>query len=206
MFFGRRFAAYHKGKLSGLDILVLSIINNSDGGLTGYDIIQEIASKFRGMWKTSAGTIYPLLNRIAEKDLVIVKEIMENNREKKFYYTTEKGVEELKNALNNINTSFYSLIDFVKTISKSFPMFSCFPFPEGPEHCAFISEYQEGMEDRRGLKRIIERLEAAKERLNRKLNEIDNKLDYYKARLEKLEAEAKIIEIIDDDEEFEKGF
>jgi DNA-binding PadR family transcriptional regulator len=203
MFFGRRFAGYHKGELSGLDILVLSIIKNNETGISGYDIIQELENKFRGMWKTSAGTIYPLLGRLFDKDFVKIKEMLENNREKKLYFITGKGIEELKNALTHVNSNFYSLIDFIKTISKSFPMFSCFPFPERPEHCAFISEYNEEKEDYADIKLKFERLKNAKKRLENKLSEIDEKLEHYRIILESMKSEAKIIEIIDDDEEFE---
>jgi DNA-binding PadR family transcriptional regulator len=203
MFFGRRFAGYHKGELSGLDILVLSIIKNNETGISGYDIIQELENKFRGMWKTSAGTIYPLLSRLFDKDFVKIKEMTENNRDKKLYFITAKGIEELKNALTHMNSNFYSLIDFIKTISKSFPMFSCFPFPERPEHCAFISEYNEEKEDYADIKLKFERLKNAKKRLENKLSEIDEKLEHYRIILESMKSEAKIIEIIDDDEEFE---
>jgi DNA-binding PadR family transcriptional regulator len=69
MFFGKRFASYHADSLSGIEILVLSIIKNHNG-TTGYDIIQKIKEKFGGMWHASAGTIYPLLSRLADKILI----------------------------------------------------------------------------------------------------------------------------------------
>jgi DNA-binding PadR family transcriptional regulator len=204
MFFGRRFAGYHKGELSGLDILVLSIINNKEKGISGYEIIQELENKYRGMWKTSAGTIYPLLNRLTVKEFVNIKAVIDNNRDKKLYSITEKGIEELKNALSHVNSSFYSMIDFIKTISKSFPMFSCFPFPDKPEHCAFISEYNEEEENYGDIKSKVERLENAKKRLESKVSEIDRKLQFYHKILEKMKSEAKTIEIVDDDDEFER--
>ena len=74
MFFGKRFSSYHSDSSSGIEILVLSIIKNHDG-TTGYDIIQMIKVKFGGMWHSSAGTIYPLLNRLSEKNFVKIQEI-----------------------------------------------------------------------------------------------------------------------------------
>ena len=84
MFFGRRFTGYHRGALSGLDILVLSIIKNK-GKISGYAIIQKLNKQFRGMGSTSAGTIYPLLSRLEKKGLV----------KKRVYFITDKGVDKL---------------------------------------------------------------------------------------------------------------
>ena len=53
MFFGKRFHGHHKSDLSGLEILVLSIIKNKNT-ISGYDISQTINNNFRGMWKASA--------------------------------------------------------------------------------------------------------------------------------------------------------
>ncbi len=65
MFFGKRFRGYQTDTLSGLDILVLNIIK-AHSGITGYEITQIINKRFRGLWRGSAGTIYPLLNKLAE--------------------------------------------------------------------------------------------------------------------------------------------
>ena len=66
IFFGKRFSGYHGSSISGLEILVLSLVKNNPD-ITGYDIIQEVNNKFKPIWKASAGTIYPLLDRLISK-------------------------------------------------------------------------------------------------------------------------------------------
>lgn len=136
MFFGKRFNSYHSGSISGLELLVLSIIKNRSG-ISGYDIIQEIDKKFKGMWNASAGTIYPLLSRLSEKGYVNIEQVVENNRLKKLYHITDKGINELQNTLNsNFRRSIDSLGDYIQTVIKAIPrfeknidtMFCGFPF------------------------------------------------------------------------------
>jgi DNA-binding PadR family transcriptional regulator len=203
MFFGRRFSGHHKGRLSGLDILVLSIIKNNNG-ISGYDIIQQIEIKFKGSWKASAGTIYPLLSRLTEKTLIAIQEITENKRQKKIYMITEKGIEELKYILENkLQSSINTIGDYIKTVIKAIPMFSCFPFPDMQEHCMFIPENKEDVNDYKQIKSIVQNFTVVKQRLETKLEEINNKLNHYEKIFEKMRSEAKSIEIVDDDEEFE---
>lgn len=215
MFFGRRFAGYHKGKSSGLDILVLSLIKNNDGGLTGYDIIQRLNKQFRGMGSTSAGTIYPLLNRLENKNLIKSSDVIESKRQKKIYFITDKGVDELKRVLeSNLEPSINSLGDFIKTIFKAYMpseetmvrIIGHFPFP-GFTQDYEIDEVDYSLGNVERLKRIIAHLERGKQSLEKKLNGLEKKIEKYKEVLEKIRVErdenAKIIEIIDDDEEFD---
>ncbi|MFX1393809.1 MAG: PadR family transcriptional regulator [Promethearchaeota archaeon] len=214
MFFGKKFSGYHRGRLSGLDILVLSIIKNNDG-ISGYDLIQKINKKFKDLWKASAGTIYPLLSRLAEKYLVEIEEIMKNNRQIKIYRITETGKTALKKVLeSNLEPSINTLGDYIRTVIKaSVPnektierMMHCFPFPEIP----FDEEIDESdftLKNIERLKRIIWHLKRGKQRLETNLDRMSKKIDRFTTILEKLEGErqknAKPIEIIDDNEEFE---
>ena len=214
MFFGKKFSGYHRGRLSGLDILVLSIIKNNDG-ISGYNLIQKINKKFKDLWKASAGTIYPLLSRLAEKYLVEIEEIMKNNRQIKIYRITETGKTALKNVLeNNLEPSINTLGDYIRTIFKaSVPnektierMRHCFPFPEIPFD-EEIDESDFSLKNIERLKRIIWHLKRGKQRLEKNLDRMNKKIDRFTKILEKLEVErqknAKPIEIIDNNEEFE---
>ena len=69
VFFGKRFSGHEGGIFSGLDILVLSIIENYDG-ISGYDLVRIINKKFNKLWHASPGTIYPLLTRLAKKSFI----------------------------------------------------------------------------------------------------------------------------------------
>ena len=220
MFFGRKFRGYHKGTLSGLDILVLSMIKNTEE-ISGYDIIQELNDKFKGMWTASAGTIYPLLTRLEEKNLITSQEISEGKRQKKVYKITEKGISILINFLDdNLEPSISTLGDYIKTIIKaSMPseetiekMMCCFPFPEFPfePFDKEINATDYSLKNIERLERIITHLKRGRQRIEIRLNGIDKKIEEYTKLLEKIKTErdknAKIIEIVDDDEEFEKDF
>lgn len=216
MFFGKRFSGYHKKSLSGLEILVLSIITNRNG-ITGYELIQDINEKFKDLWQASAGTIYPLLSRLSSKFLVEMKEIIdENNRQKKVYRITEKGKEELKRVLeNNLELSITTLGDYIRTIIKaSMPseetmekMMGCFPFSEFPfEQEIDVKDYS--LRNIERLERIITHLKHGKTRLETRIKGLDKKIEEYTNILERIRAErdknARVIEIVDDDKEFEK--
>ena len=217
MFFGRKFRGYHKGSLSGLDILVLSMIKNTEE-ISGYDIIQELNDKFKGMWTASAGTIYPLLTRLEEKDFINSQEVSEGKRQKKIYKITERGISVLINVLeDNLEPSISSLGDYIKTILKaSMPseetiekMMCCFPFPEFPFDQE-VDEQDYSLNNIERLERIITHLKRGKQRIEMRVDGLNKKIEGYTKILEKIKAErdknVKIIEIVDDDEEFEKEF
>ena len=217
MFFGKRFSGYRSSDLSGLDILVLSIIKNNDG-ISGYEIIQKINQKFGSLWKASAGTIYPLLSRLIEKAFVSVEEVLESNRQKKFYRITEKGNEVLGNILKeNLELNINTLGDYIKTVydaaKATIPneeffdhIFSCFTLrTHAPEE--EVNELDYSMENIYRIENIIADLKRNKNTLERRQQIIDDRINYFTSILEKIKTErtknAKTIEIFDDDKEFE---
>ncbi len=214
MFFGKKFSGYRSDILSGLDILVLSIIKNNNG-ISGYDIIQKINKKFKDLWKASAGTIYPLLNRLTVKGFVEIEEIMESNRQKKIYRINDDGKKALKEILEtNLEPSMNTLGDYIKTVVKaSIPseklfdkVFSCFPF------CGYsidekVNESDYSLTNIEHIERIIKSLEHSKLRFLNNLKEIDKNIERHMSILKRIREErnknSRIIEIIDDNEEFE---
>jgi DNA-binding PadR family transcriptional regulator len=196
MFFGKRFSSYHSGSISGLELLVLSIIKNKNG-ISGYDIIQEIDRKFKGMWKASAGTIYPLLSRLSEKEYITIEEVIENNRLKKLYHITEKGINELQNTLkSNIEISIGSLGDYIKTIIKAIPqveqkvdqMFCGFPFHSCiPQKDVDPSDLSQKNINR--IKQTLLDLNKTRKNLMGRIEIIENQIKSYQDLLEKIQAE-----------------
>lgn len=215
MFFGKRFSGYHGGHSSGLDILVLSMIKNNDG-ISGYEIIQKINRKFKNVWRASSGTIYPLLNRLAKQQFVDIEEKTENNRLKKIYRITKRGIEGLKKVLeNNLQPNIDTLGDYIQTVLKAIPskkhfeqMFGCFPYTF-PEYSKLDKKIDKSDYSPRNIERIesiIQELEEKKIYFTDRIHKLDKSLEDYKKNLEKLKKEkekhTKIIPIIDDDEEF----
>ena len=183
--------------------------------ITGYDLIQEINDKFKDLWKASAGTIYPLLSRLEDKGLLKSEEITEDSRSKKIYKITVEGNEKLKTILeNNLETSLNTLGDYVKTVVKaSIPddqffnqVFSCFPFSTPLREVEIdISDYS--LENIRRVEQIISELKEDKIRIQKQSEFVDEKINRYskikEILLEERDKNAKIIEIIDNEEEFE---
>jgi DNA-binding PadR family transcriptional regulator len=201
------FTKHGTGEITGLEILVLKIINHNSG-ITGYDIIQKIASKPRGLWRGTAGSIYPILKSLAEKELVRIEKIVDTKRIKKGYHITTEGKNVLKNALsNNIYPSMHSFMDSIFTLIGDLPrvkrnvetMFCSFPHHRNIE----IDEEDLSLTNQQHIKNVVKRLETSRIELNQRLTIIDNQITRYKSILENIEKErkekAKPIEIYDDD-------
>lgn len=60
----------------------------------GYQIIREIESRSHGVWKPSAGSVYPTLQMLADEGLVEVEE----SEGRKTYRLTDAGREELNDS------------------------------------------------------------------------------------------------------------
>lgn len=202
------FSTYRKGARTGLEILVLKIIQIDASGITGYDIIQKITSKPRGLWRGTAGSIYPLLKNLADKDLVRIEEIVDKKRVKKEYYITEKGSNALKEALsNNIYPSMRSFMDSIFTLIGDIPrvkknvetMFCSFPH----HHYVELDENDLSLENQQHIRIVIKRLESSRIELNQRIKTLDDQIIRYNdilANIEKKRKEkSKPIEIYDDD-------
>lgn len=61
--------------------------------LTGYDMKQFMSNSTSYFVDASYGSIYPSLNRLEQKGLILSKEIITNRKLKKVYSITEKGTE-----------------------------------------------------------------------------------------------------------------
>ncbi len=207
MFFGKRFRGYQTNSLSGLELLVLKLIQNRDG-ITGYEITQRINRKFKGLWRGSAGTIYPLLNKLVGDNLVEVFEIKENNRLKKKHKITQKGKDELKNVLTKyLQPNVNSLMDFINTMITDIPrvkhnvetMFCSFPHHRQIK----IDKSDLSLSNIQHIKEFIKRLEASKTELKQRIERITNQIVKHQSLLAKIEEdrekESKPIDIFSDD-------
>ncbi|MFW9872950.1 MAG: helix-turn-helix transcriptional regulator [Candidatus Thorarchaeota archaeon] len=201
------FSKHGSGEITGLEILVLKIIKNN-AGITGYDIIQKISNKPRGLWRGTAGSIYPILEKLAKKGLVRIEELDDTRRVKKGYHITTEGIEMLKNTLRNkIYPSMHSFMDSIFTLIGDLPrvkknvetMFCSFPHHRNIE----IDENDLTLNNQQHIKNVIERLETSKIELNQRIHIIDEQIIRFKSILTNIEKErkekSKPIEIYDDD-------
>ena len=85
--------------ISPAQIWLLLIL--SEGPNYGYNVIQRLDKMFSGYWKPKAGTIYPALEKLADRGLILGKlEHREYGPERKYYTITERGEDVLKTGMD----------------------------------------------------------------------------------------------------------
>ena len=211
MFFGKRFSGHESGIVSGLDILVLSIIENYDG-ISGYDLIRNINDKFEKLWHASPGTIYPLLNRLSKRGFIEMEMVTKNNRNLKLYRITELGKKKLKEVLkSNLEPSINTLGEYLRTIVQTWSpneerihsIMSCFPYHREQFHRQ-IDENDYSIANIELVERILSELNFTEKRLSKRLEHIKDRITHFEKILEELknkrEKNTRTIEILDDDE------
>ena len=211
MFFGKRFSGHESGIVSGLDILVLSIIENYDG-ISGYDLIRNINDKFEKLWHASPGTIYPLLNRLSKRGFIEMEMVIKNNRNLKLYRITELGKKKLKEVLkSNLEPSINTLGEYLRTIvqtwnpneEKIHSIMSCFPYHREQFHRK-IDENDYSIANIERVERILSELNFTKKRLSKRLEHIKDRITHFEGILEDLKSKrennTRTIEILDEEE------
>src|SRR5262245_25555620 len=73
-----------------LNMIVLEVIKERPRH--GYDVIKAIEERFHGFYSPSAGSVYPILQELEDRDFVTSSE----ERGKKTYSITKDGERELK--------------------------------------------------------------------------------------------------------------
>lgn len=99
-----------KGFMSGLILLVLE-----KEASHGYKIQKEIEELTLGEWKPTSSNIYPLLDSLKKKELIVCIESYETGRQKKIYEITRKGQDTLKMLLQK----HQMMVESIKSIVLS---------------------------------------------------------------------------------------
>lgn len=84
---------------SFLDLFVLSLLN--DGAKHGYEVMREL--KLRTGTRIGAGTLYPLLYELEERQLVTAEWMSPTRRSRRVYKITEKGSKYMEQGFRGIN-------------------------------------------------------------------------------------------------------
>jgi transcriptional regulator len=73
-----------------VEALLLAILES--GPSYGYAIVKELNQRAEEILKLGEGTIYPVLHRMEDKELITAKwRLAENGRQRKYYRLTPKG-------------------------------------------------------------------------------------------------------------------
>lgn len=87
--------AVDKGLVSGsMTMLLLRLLEEKD--MYGYEMIDTLRKKSNNVFELKAGTLYPLLHSMEEKQLVSAYEQEAGGKLRKYYSLTKKGKGVLK--------------------------------------------------------------------------------------------------------------
>jgi DNA-binding PadR family transcriptional regulator len=104
--FGRR---TRRGDMAPIILFLLL-----DGPMHGYEIISRLDERSQGMWRPSAGSIYPNLQLLEEQEMVSHEKI----DGKKVYTLTDKGKAEAEEAKEHLKDRLGSIGLSVKTFKE----------------------------------------------------------------------------------------
>jgi DNA-binding PadR family transcriptional regulator len=114
--FGGTFHFLAKGDFPGLLLVVLQ-----EKPMHGYEIMKALEERFHGLYKPSAGAIYPALSSLHRRGLVTVA----GGERRKTYQITPQGKAYLRGVRNEVKSRFATL---QKTL--------------GPERAAMFREFR----------------------------------------------------------------
>ena len=95
--------AIDKSLISGsTSMLILRLLEDKD--MYGYEMIENLEKKSNNVFTLKAGTLYPLLHSLEEKDYLTSYEDEVNGKVRKYYSITKNGKKYLKSKKEEWNT------------------------------------------------------------------------------------------------------
>ena len=155
----------------------------------GYEIMKEIKDRTKGFWKPTPGGVYPILQKLEEKDYIAGEWGSQRNRRIKIYHITESGKVILQRAIikqneiaNNVNSLFQ---EFARDVLNVEPQMFRMPLMHNP-FSAFLEETEQKNVDFEEMAKQRKRLKEVIDTLRQKLSSIDKEL----AKAKKTQAKA----------------
>ena len=79
-------------------MLILKLLENKD--MYGYEMIENLEKQSNNIFSLKAGTLYPILHTLEQKEYLISYEEFKGKRIRKYYSLKKKGKNFLKEKLN----------------------------------------------------------------------------------------------------------
>lgn len=167
-----------------LKLLILMLLTRKP--MYGYEIMDKIHGRTLGLWRPTAGGVYPLLKRMERKGEVKARWIIASGRRRRVYQTTPEGRSRLNKALEKqkalIDTIDGLYADFMAEVlgvnrKPEFPMFSLFREVFSYEDSR-VKTTEEKKELLLSIKKRLERLER---NVNAGIKEVDKRLKQIKS-------------------------
>jgi len=75
--------------------IILAVLNQGES--YGYEIIQKVKETSKGMLQFSDGTLYPILRKLEDKELIVSEwRVADNEKRRRYYRITPKGHDHFK--------------------------------------------------------------------------------------------------------------
>jgi len=162
-----------------LKLLILMLLTRKS--MHGYEIMDKIHGRTLGVWRPTAGGVYPLLKRMEMKKEVKAKWIIASGRRRRVYQITPEGRSRLNRALEKQRTLIDTIdglyADFMAEVLEvnqkpEFPMFSWFR-----EVFSYEDSGVKTLEEKKKfLLSIKRRLEILDRKVNSGIKEVDKSL------------------------------
>ena len=157
---GSKCCGGHRAKRGNMKPIILRMLGKQP--MHGYEIISKLEEKSHGMWRPSAGSIYPNLQLLEEQDLV-TSEVKDG---KKVYSLTNKG----KEAAEKAEEEYKAPWEEKAAGAKNFHELKFLLFENLGILRQITMKYSEAKNDQ--IKKI---LNETKEKLEKVLDEVDKK-------------------------------
>jgi PadR family transcriptional regulator PadR len=111
-----------------METMLLAVL--TEGPSYGYQLVQDLNAQAPGILKTGEGTIYPVLHRLEERELIQSQwRLGETGRQRRYYRITPKG----KKALVTNRLQWAALAKVMNTVlgGKPAPFSPFSPTPTG---------------------------------------------------------------------------
>lgn len=103
-------------KRGTVEMLLLALLSEED--MYGYQLCQELDERSDGLFLLQEGSMYPILYRMAEKELVSTRKELVGKRRTRVYYHIEPAglvyMEKLKKEYLSIHKGIIKILDSVK--------------------------------------------------------------------------------------------
>lgn len=98
-------------KKATIEMLLLKLLSESD--MYGYQLAQELKKRSNGVYTIQEGSMYPILYRLADQNLITSYEKKVGTRQTRIYYHLEQSGHDYYSELLDAYCSYTNLIQFL---------------------------------------------------------------------------------------------
>ena len=103
-------------------MLLLKLLSEKD--MYGYEIIEKLKKRSQNVFEMKAGTLYPLLHQLEEKNLLTVYEKEFSGKTRKYYSITKEGRKALEEKNAEWNRYVKAVLEVMNSSEQAMPLFS----------------------------------------------------------------------------------